>query len=123
MLKMYEFSSEELLAELKEKNVIEIPEYVEITHVNTGELDNGAKWATLNASSVEELDTLRSVKLEDRAGVIKVSIKGYKGEDVNKFIGNKIKTDKFTVDFDVKGKYKQITGAKFICPDIKLLNK
>lgn len=114
MLKMYGFESERLLEAISDGGILDVPKEVEVVDIATGELDNGNKWATLVTSSSEELEALRGIGMEDRAGKIKVSLKGYNGEDVEKLIGKKLDTSVFAIDFDVKGKFKQIVGAKFI---------
>lgn len=121
MLKMYGFTSEELLNAVKKNNVLDVPDIVEVIDTSTGELDNGNKWATLLASPFEELESLRGVGLEERAGHIKISLKGYQGEDIENLIGTKLDTSTFTINFNVSGRFKTIVGAKFDCPDMKAL--
>lgn len=120
-MKMYDFTGMALLEGARKEKMIDVPEVVEVVDFVTGELDNGNKWATLVASSSEELETLRSVGMADRAGVIKVSVKGYEGENLEKLVGKKLDTSDFSIDFDIKGKFRQIVGAKFICPNMKAL--
>lgn len=114
MLKMYEFKSDELLLAISNSKILDVPKKIEVVDIVTGELDNGNKWATLITCSVDELEALRSIKLEERAGKIKVSLKGYSGENIRNFVGKILDTSDLAIEFDVKGKFKQISGAKFI---------
>ncbi|NSP43464.1 hypothetical protein HRE62_08115 [Enterococcus faecalis] len=126
-LKMYGFTTEEILKSLGDSNTLMIPSSVIVLNHNSGEVetrDNKKQpWANLIVADSSEYEALKGIGMEERAGHIKVSLKGYNGEDLNSLIEKVIPTSSFGLDFETSGKFKQIVGAKFIAhlEDIELV--
>lgn len=125
-LKMYGFTTEEVLRSLGENSLL-IPSNVVVLSYNSGEVETRDSkkqpWANFTVADSTEYEALKGIGMEERAGHIKVSLKGYSGEDLNYLIEKVVPTSSFGLDFETSGKFKQIVGAKFIArlEDIELL--
>lgn len=124
---MYDFRINQLLESLSDSKILDVPENVIVLNHNSGEIETKEKkkmsWGSLVVASNDEYEALKGIGMEERAGHIKVTLKGYNGEDLTPLINKVIPTSAFTLDFETQGQYKTIIGAKFIgnLEDIELV--
>lgn len=123
---MYDFRINQILESLSDSNILDVPENVIVLNHNSGEIETKENkkmsWGSLVVASNDEYEALKGIGMEERAGHIKVTLKGYNGEDLTPLINKVIPTSAFTLDFETQGQYKTIIGAKFIAnlEDIEL---
>lgn len=115
---MYDFRINQILESLSDSNILDVPENVIVLNHNSGEIETKENkkmsWGSLVVASNDEYEALKGIGMEERAGHIKVTLKGYNGEDLTPLINKVIPTSAFTLDFETQGQYKTIIGAKFI---------
>lgn len=123
---MYDFRINQLLESLSNSKILDVPENVIVLNHNSGEIETKEKkkmsWGSLVVASNDEYEALKGIGMEERAGHIKVALKGYNGEDLTPLMNKVIPTSAFKLDFETQGQYKTIIGAKFIAnlEDIEL---
>lgn len=85
-LKMYGFTTEEILKSLGDSNTLMIPSSVIVLNHNSGEVetrDNKKQpWANLIVADSSEYEALKGIGMEERAGHIKYQLRS-EGKDDN----------------------------------------
>lgn len=100
------------------ENEIYVPDSIKIMSLESGEIENGnrvTKWIKFACVSVEELEKLASVGLEENANEIKMKVSGYQGEDFGNLIGAVLETSDLAIEFDEqkRGNRSSIAGLCF----------
>lgn len=95
---------------------LDVPQEVTILGYSVGDFktNNGEvrPWANFECTDTHELDLLKSVGLEENAGIIKFKVQDYEGEALDEYLGKNIDVSTTPTVF-VTDKNKNISGLAF----------
>lgn len=115
-MEMTKATGQSILELVVKNNLVNIPKIIEVVDFDNGQIDDKMAWGKFKVRDVEEFEALKKIGKEDLAQEITVKLLRYGGQDLNAFIGKKLLTENFSLDFDeLKGKYgNSIVGLKFV---------
>ena len=114
-MEMTKATGQSILELVVKNNLVNVPKIIEVVDFGNGQIDE-MSWGKFKVRDVEEFEALKKIGKEDLAQEITVKLLRYGGQDLNAFIGKKLLTENFSLDFDeLKGKYgNSIVGLKFV---------